>query len=257
MMRLSTLLSVRTRHVATESLGDYQVNDEFEVADLLIQIVRKRLPLTLATPDGSNYTTQLVAVDSAAKRITLAATSRDLRLRDLVDADEAVAVAYLDRVRVQFDLSGMVMVHGSKDSFMQAQWPQEIYRFQRRDSYRVAPLEYHNPMMRTEFPIGLPLVLRILDVSTGGLALMLPQGALVIQPGTQFDRASVDLDVFTRIEGALRVVHVSVMGNEDAAPSRLGCEWVVLPDESQRALQRYVDQTQKRQRQRESGTQPA
>jgi c-di-GMP-binding flagellar brake protein YcgR len=232
--------------------GEFRVTDDYEVADLLAQLVERHVPLGLTTPDGVNYTTELVSVDAKARRISFATSTRDLRVRNLVDADEAMAVAYLDQVRLQFDLAGMVLVHGAKDSVLQAQWPAAMYRFQRRESYRVRPLEHQKPVAHLRRPggDGERLNLRVIDVSLGGLALLMTPPALVIPPGTRLDDVEVELDALTRLDASLRVVHVSVLGNGSQVQpcARLGCEWLRLGSEGTRALQRYIEQTQKRQK---------
>jgi c-di-GMP-binding flagellar brake protein YcgR len=244
---------MRTTSLLPEPRGDeYRIDETFEVADLLLQLVHGRVALTLATPDGQSYTTELVGIDAQAHRIAFAASTRDLRLRNLVDGDEAMVVAYLDRVRLQFDLSGLVMVHGAKDSVLQAEWPEAVYRFQRRESYRVRPLEHHKPVAHLRHPVAPHEAqsVRVIDVSLGGLALQLGPDAPVIEPGSRLDPVAVDLDALTRLDAALRVVHVSVLntGNKVTPSTRLGCEWISLAGEGTRALQRYIEQTQKRQR---------
>jgi flagellar brake protein len=252
-MHITSLLPERARSALAQG-DDDRIDEAFEVTDLLMQLVDARVALTLATPDGLSCTTELVGIDAQAGRITFAASARDLRLRQLVDADEAMAVAYLERVRLQFDLSGLVMVHGAKDSVLQAEWPAAIYRFQRRESYRVRPLDHHKPVAHLRHPLAPheSLCLRVIDVSLGGLALQMGPDAALIQPGSRLAPVAVELDALTCLDAALRVVHVSVLntGSNVMPSTRLGCEWISLAGEGTRALQRYIEQTQKRQRQR-------
>ncbi|MEY2686794.1 MAG: hypothetical protein RL375_992 [Pseudomonadota bacterium] len=256
-MRITSLLPLRARTQPaqasrTDQAGEpdrFRVTEAVEVGDLLDQLVARHVPVTLATPDGVNYTTQLVSSDHSARRIGFAASNRDMRLRSLVDADEALAVAFLDQVRLQFDLGGLMLVHGAKDSVLQAEWPASMYRFQRRDSYRVRPLDHQKPVAHLIHPDGShrALALRIIDLSLGGLALQLPAEHEAIEPGTRLDPVEIDLDALTRLNVALRVVHVSVLDGGTTG-TRLGCEWVHMGGDGARVLQRYIDLTQKRQR---------
>jgi c-di-GMP-binding flagellar brake protein YcgR len=91
------------------------------------------------------------------------------------------------------------------------------------------------------------LALRIIDLSLGGLALQLPADLEAFEPGTRLDPVEVDLDAVTRLNVALRLVHVSVLdGGRNG--TRLGCEWLRIGAEGSRVLQRYIDLTQRRQR---------
>ncbi len=257
MLRITSLLPLRARsepgQVASAAgsvePGQFRVTDAAEIGDLLDQLIARHLPITLATPDGVNFTTHLVSSDHSARRIGFAASNRDMRLRSLIDIDEALAVAFIDRVRLQFDLNGLMLVHGAKDSVLQAEWPVSMYRFQRRDSYRVRPLDHQKPVAHLLHPARShhALALRIIDLSLGGLALQLPADLEAFEPGARLDPVEVDLDAVTRLNVALRLVHVSVLDGGSNG-TRLGCEWLRIGAEGSRVLQRYIDLTQRRQR---------
>ena len=68
-----------------------------------------------------------------------------------------------------------------------------------------------------------------------------------IQPGMVMNQVQIDLDADTRIVANVRLQHVSVL-NPEAKGARLGCEFVQLGKDAERALQRFIDQTQKRRR---------
>jgi len=66
-----------------------------------------------------------------------------------------------------------------------AELPREVFRFQRRNSFRVRTLPRSSPTMVLRHP-GIPdmtLALRVLDVSTGGCALFLPNDVPPLSPG--------------------------------------------------------------------------
>jgi c-di-GMP-binding flagellar brake protein YcgR len=91
------------------------------------------------------------------------------------------------------------------------------------------------------------LALRILDVSLGGCALLLPDDVPAVTPGVQVNDVTIDLDADTRFATALHLHHVTSM-TTGVAGVRLGCSMVSLPPAAERALQRYIDQTQKKRR---------
>ena len=91
------------------------------------------------------------------------------------------------------------------------------------------------------------LALRILDLSVGGCALLLPQDMPMLEPGVLVNRVQLELDTTTRFECGLRLHHVTSIHCESSGV-RLGCEIVRLGQDAERTLQRYIDQTQKRRR---------
>ena len=167
----------------------------------------------------------------------------------LIECDEAVAVGYLDSIKVQFDVQGLVLVRGVGGSAISARLPRELFRFQRRNSFRVRPLLRSSPVARVRHPViaEMQLALRVIDVSIGGCALFLPEDVPAMQPGMVMNQVQIDLDADTRIVANVRLQHASVL-NPEAKGARLGCEFVQLGKDAERALQRFIDQTQKRRR---------
>ncbi len=88
------------------------------------------------------------------------------------------------------------------------------------------------------------LTLRVLDISQGGAAVLLPDDLPALAQGAQLGRVRLELDAYTVLEVALKVVHVG-SANSQGRGTRLGCEMVGLSGEGARALQRYIDGTQR------------
>ena len=229
--------------------GPFRVDSLTERAALMRQLRDGSVPINLSAPDGHALTTALWSFDPAQNRVVFSASEVDPRLQRLVEADEAVAVAYLDSVKVQFDLHDLVLVRGARACALQAAMPRDLYRFQRRGAYRVRTLEQHSPTAGLRHPAmpDMTLALRVLDVSVGGCALFLPADVPAIEPGSTLAGVQIELDADTRFSAPLRIHHVTSLGNSDRGV-RLGCEWAQLDGQAARALQRYIDQTQKRRR---------
>jgi flagellar brake protein len=231
-----------------DELGAFRVGSPREVTGLLRQLCDSTVPVNLAASDGSSYTTTLWSYDTALGRISFSADEHHTQLRALVDADEVVAVAYLDAVKLQFDVQDLMLVRGPHSCALQAKYPHNLYRFQRREAYRVRTLESTSPTAHMRHPSipDMALGLRVLDVSIGGCALLLPNSVPPLQAGTQFASVRVELDPDTRFTSALVIRHVSGTGSSPHV--RLGCEWQRIEGHALRALQRYIDDMQKRRR---------
>lgn len=227
----------------------FRVENAREIAQLLGALRDSSTPMVLSAPGGSTVVCTLWAVDTAQQRINFTAQPADPSLQPLIEADEGQAVGYLDHVKLQFDLGDLLLVRGREHCALQAALPRQLYRFQRRSAYRVRTLERHAPTARLRHP-SLPemqLALRVLDVSVGGCALMLPEDVLPLQPGTTLPAVQIALDAQTRFTARLQIQHASALQGD--ARQRLGCQWVDLHPDAQQTLQRWVDQTQKRRRQ--------
>ncbi|MCK9684697.1 flagellar brake protein [Scleromatobacter humisilvae] len=232
-----------------DALAEFRVTAPGEIRALLKQLMDDAVPLNLSASDGSAYTTMLWTVDPAAGRVSFTADMMAPAVHDIVEADECAAVAYLDRVKVQFDVTDLVVVQGHKASVLQARLPAEMFRFQRRNTFRVRTLERTAPTASFRHP-GIPdmsLALRVLDVSIGGCALLQPANVPLLQPGAVIKGVRLSLDADTQIDAGLMLHHVTSTGAENGSV-RLGCEIVGMGPTAQRALQVYIDQTQKRRR---------
>lgn len=243
-----------TRPAELDASGDADAWAEFRVTHpqervrLLRSLRDANTPVNLNAPDGSAVATTLWAVDPEQGRLNFNAPTGLPQLERLVEADEAVAVAYLDSIKLQFDLHGITLVRGADSASLHCRVPREIYRFQRRGAFRVRPRGHHAPTATLRHP-ALPemqLCLRVLDLSIGGCALWLPRDVPPLQAGTQLSSVMLALDTETHFSAGITLQHVSGQGAE--AGSRLGCEWRSLDPSAERSLQRWIDRSQQRAR---------
>jgi flagellar brake protein len=227
--------------------GPFRVHNHTERDTLLRQLRDGSTPISLNSPEGHTMTTALWSFDAAQQRLIFSASESHPQLQHIVNADEAVAVAYLDSVKLQFDVTGMMLVRSARACALQGTMPRELYRFQRRTGYRVRTIERSSPTAYLRHPSmpDMALELRVLDVSIGGCALFLPEDVPPLQAGLLLQGVRIELDPDTRFNAALQLHHVSSLHNGGV---RLGCEWQQTDATAQRALQRYIDQTQKRRR---------
>ena len=232
---------------ATDPWAEFRVTQAHESQALLRALRDGNVPVMLNAPDGTSMAVTLWALDTAQGRLNFSVEAGAPPLAGLLQADEAVAVAYLQSVKLQFDLHDFMLVRGAQSSTLQCQLPREIYRFQRRSAYRVRPRESHGPVARLRHP-ALPdmrLALRVMDVSIGGCALWLPPDVPPLQAGTRFTEVQLELDADTRFAAALCLQHVSSQSDHEQGV-RVGCEWQQLSPGAERVLQRWIDRTQRR-----------
>jgi c-di-GMP-binding flagellar brake protein YcgR len=231
-----------------QAIDEFRVGHPAEVLALLRRLVDGNVLIQLSAPGGAAYTTVLWALDAQHQRISFDADPNHPQVRPLVDAGEATAVAYLDAIKVQFDVGGLVLVHGHNASALQAMLPSVLYRFQRREYFRVKAREGALAHLRHPALPEMQLALRVLDVSIGGCALALPADVPPIAAGIRIAGARIELDPDSQAEVTLGIQHVSGGFHPGARDLRLGCSFVALAGAAERTLQRYIDLTQRRAR---------
>lgn len=230
-------------------IDDFRITSRLQIKVMLRTLAESALPLSLNGPDGAMVSATLWTVDSMRDAISFSAMADDPHLEAIVQGNEAVVVGYLDSVKLQFDAHDLVLIHGARTSALSCAMPSVIYRFQRRNSFRVRPVLRTSPVMRFRHPQfdDIHLKLRVLDVSLGGCALFLPEDMPALAAGMLLPGVEVDLDADTRFTTTLRLHHLSSV-NAESKGMRMGCEIMQLPAAAERMLQLYIDQTQKKRR---------
>jgi c-di-GMP-binding flagellar brake protein YcgR len=228
------------------SLDEFRLTSRSEIESMLELMETSRSLITMSTPDGQNFTTLLWGMDGQRGQIFFSGDGSDLALRNLLESDEIVAVAYLDRIKVQFDVEELVQVKGPQRDVLSARLPDEVFRFQRRCAFRVEPLSQHAPSATFRHPAmpDMKVKLRVLDVSLSGVALFLPENIPAIEAGVQINDTQLQLDGDTSLQVDL-LIHYRTALHPDTHGARLGCEFV-RADGHDRTLQHYINQTQKR-----------
>lgn len=238
-----------THTVDAAELDAFRVQSAPEVAGYLRELHEAQLRVLLSTPDGETLHTMVCALDTGKGVLGFDIPGENSQVRALLNAEEVVGVAFLDAIRLQFEVEGLVVVKDKSGPVLRTQLPKRMYRFQRRQAFRVQPtgLNYPRVLLRHPSMPDMQLNLRVLDISMGGLALLLPADVPEIQDGIELAGAMVELDRDMRFELSLRLQHVAPQA--DGHPGlRMGCAFVGLPPSAARELQIYIDQTQKRRR---------
>ena len=232
---------------APGGLDEFRITSPREIAAMLRQLCDASVQLNLNASDGSVVSGTVWTSDAERGAIGFSVDPSDPALNALLECDDVVVVGYLDSVKLQFDAGNLVLVHGARASVLSCSYPREMFRFQRRGAYRVRPLLRAVPVARVRHTdiAEMQLALRVLDVSIGGCALFLPDDVPPMQIGGVMNQVQVDLDADTRFHVNLRLQHVTSLNN-DSRGVRLGCEFVRADATALRALQRFIDLTQKR-----------
>lgn len=197
--------------------------------------------------------TSLVAVD---ERFLFLDVGKDPEVnRRLLAADRIVCVTHHDKVKIQFAVSRLDNAMADGRAAFRAQLPERMLRLQRREYYRLVtpaarPLRCHIPM-----PGGAAsLVATVLDISGGGLAVVVPPEGVEFTPGTVFPACRVELPEVGSLAADLRVMNLfEVTLRNGVQVMRSGCRFERLPGPMHTLVQRYILKVERERKARESG----
>ncbi len=229
----------------------YRVESRLEIASLLNEVAARGALVSVSFGSDVVMTVLLHADPTAGTLVFDAGSDADANLR-LASAHRLGFETYLDRIRIVFFADGaQPQAWDGAEAFVAA-FPQSVMRMQRRDYFRA-----HVPLtrgIRCELPAavqasGQPAVLRVLDMSVTGIALVdgppgfepapgsvLTGVTLAMPPGT----VTVDLEVMYRREHA--------RGGGAPAQMRFGCRFVNLPASGETLIQRCINQLERERR---------
>ena len=240
---------------APHGLDEFRMTAPREIATMLRRLCENSVQLDLNASDGGVVRGTVWAVDAARGSVGFNVDPNNAALPGILERDKAVVVGLLDNVRLQFDVTRLVLVHGVRTSMLNCGYPRELFRFQRRGAYRVRPLLRAAsvprvgsvPMARINLVdlAGGQIALRVLDVSIGGCALFMPDDTPPMPADGLMREVQIDLDADTHVQADLQLHHVTSLDPE-LRGVRLGCEFVRADPAALRTLQRFIDLTQKR-----------
>lgn len=223
-----------------EVLSRYVVEGPLAMKAVLEDLLRERALITLysaANPEEF-VVSQILRAD--AQGIRLDFTTDESRRNALMGAG-IVVVAFLDRIKIQFECRHPQVSQHEGLSVLVCQMPDRMHRIQRRDAFRVRP-PVRRPVECVVRPTqgGGERTYRVLDVSASGVALMASADTPTPGSGEIWRHCRLEIPGYAPIPCDLEVRFVSEGLLGEAAGSRVGCEFHRPTPETQRAIQIYV-----------------
>jgi c-di-GMP-binding flagellar brake protein YcgR len=213
--------------------------------------------ITVHFNDGRDFLlTSVIAVDD--KGLTLDVGSNvDMNQRALA-ADKLFCATSHDKVRVQFLLRGLTRIETDLGPALRADLPDAVLRLQRREYYRLTapiarPLKCQIPMTAVDGK-QLKVEVSIIDISGGGLAIMVPPVGIEFQPDMEFPNCRIELPEVGFIVATLQVRNLfDVTLRSGGHVSRAGCQFINLPGPMLTLVQRYIVKVERERKARETG----
>ena len=227
--------------IATED-ADFALRHRADILAIVDQLHRERTLVTVESSDGHAIVSSVLEVrrDPGALVFDIA---RDADQNERLFASSILHfVTELDHVRVAFETRAASLVSLTDGPAALVDLPEAVVRLQRREWFRAA-LPVQPPIRCTVLRAkGPPLPGQAIDLSAGGAALLVPDGALdPSRPGTHHELVLSLPDVGpVELEATLRTV-TSSPGWQDGRPKvRLGFRFEDVPAKTANRIQRYV-----------------
>lgn len=215
-----------------------------EIVPLLRDVVAKHALLTIHFGDSPGFiVTNMLAVDPVALELVFDCGADATMNRRLLAAPRLTFVTFLDHIKIQFaTASARETLHDGAPAF-RTRLPESVLRLQRRNFYRVKVPLSRPVLCRLSLP-GTPratLDLKVLDLSLGGLALLVCPDDFDALPGDAIGDCRITIPDFCDFRVALEVRNTEMLAEDDKHRlKRIGCRFVNLPGMYAGVIQRYI-----------------
>jgi len=241
-----------------ETFSQYVVSDHREIVRLMNALVDKREFVTAHLDGGSSFITAVLAVTADGDAIVLDA-SPDEKLNGRATAGgEITCTARLERVRLQFELTALERFPHEGYLALRAPLPDSVLRLQRREFFRLAT-PVAAPLMCTivhqdENGTKRSIPVKVLDISSGGVAVIVPPAELPLAAGMEFDDCRLALPESEPLAVRIRVRNLFYIDRQSGTRVlRAGCEFIGLSNSLMARIQRYIFKVERDRKARDSG----
>ncbi|PPT92143.1 flagellar brake protein [Xanthomonas theicola] len=243
-------------HAEPDQDARFLLTNRRQVRQLLQSLINQRSQVSayLGGRDLS-FSTALLELDQDSLLLDL--SFNETNNRSAEQAEYLLCFTQLDKVGVRFRIQGHERVaHGGVAGF-RAPLPDSLYYRQRREHFRLETPITEPPLCVLRLDDASPpteLLLRVLDISGGGLALALAPGQPLPQNRQHYPRCVLQLPDADAIGLTLQVcnMHPHTLGNGQQT-LRVGLRFVDLPRGADAVIQRYIFRIERQRSARKSG----
>lgn len=227
-----------------EAAQRYLLHDPREIRRVLQALVDARsLISAYLSPGGMSCPTAILEL--GADELLIDGLHQETINQRIASANHLVCTSQLEQVRIQFRLSGLVRVQQDGYTAFRAPFPDKVLELQRRSLYRIMvpagePLLCSVPLPQADGSRA-TTELRVLDISGGGLALMIPEPhADAFGVHAEFDDCQLNLPDAASVQVRLAVCHVHTRQIRNSSQRQAGCRFVGLPRKDEAQILQYI-----------------
>ena len=230
-------------------LAPFRVDSRASIITVFQQLLRKSAPVFLCNLDGEKAESRILNVDAANNTLLLAFTG-DYALNKKILEEGVYIVAEHFSAQIQCYVRRLAQVMFQQGHVFALTIPDEIYRIQRRESFRAMLAEQNR--LQCDIPVGSSgcLSMPLYDISRGGISLIDTRASLPLKKGVVLQKCRLSLPEVGQVEADLEVMNrwAYFDGKESHDVARIGCQFTSLTLGMENMLQRYIDHLEYRHR---------
>ena len=224
----------------------YTIHSKSEILHILNSMKASNALVTVHFNQSKDFLlTSLVRISPDGSDVVLDAGSNAEMNKRLLLTDQLTCNSSQGKVKIRFVLDGVDPTKFEGRSAFLANVPETLVRLQRRDFYRLttpvaSPIKCHIPILEADGSARF-ITSTVVDISGGGLALVLPPEEHVFETDRLLANCRVDLPNIGKLTATMRVRSVcDVALASGKILKRTGCQFIRLPDAMGSTIQRYI-----------------
>jgi len=218
----------------------YMVRNPHQVRHLLQAMIDQRAMLTVH-PDGRDQSFPSAVLEVDSHGVILDASPVPSVNQSVENASSLLCFGQVDKVTVRFHLHGHHRIDRDGHVAFEAGLPEEAHHLQRREFYRLETPVGDSPYFELPDPDGGEAIrLRVLDISAGGIALLLPAEQSLLKLQSRYT-GLLDIPESTPFSTALVVCNLRQQRQPNGVEmTRAGLRFSDLPRGADNTIQRYI-----------------
>lgn len=222
----------------------YLLREPREMLFVLRQLAARRAHLTAYFgADEKSLPTSIVAISPDEQSLVLDMGPDSKLNAEAAASNNILCITQLDKVKIQFLLEQCELITHEGFPSLRCALPRSVLRLQRREYYRLAAPT--GTPLRCTIPLpggGTETIdARVLDISGGGIAVVVPPQGLNFGPEQEFKNCRLELPEFGPITATLRIRNVFRLVQRNGIETlRAGCQFVDLSTATANTIQRYI-----------------
>jgi flagellar brake protein len=231
----------------------YLVHSRLEITAILRSLIEHRALVTVYFGDRDEFiVTALLSINPDFEELIFDYGAEQVLNARLLESSRLTMVTQLDHIRIQFVANRAEATTFQQGPAFRIRLPAALSRLQRRENYRV------------KVPLGQPVnctlhvdpqqpdksvMIRICDISCGGIALLDYPSNLELVPGTVYHDCRIDFREIGHVTTDIEIVHILEKVNRNAVRTRLcGCRFRSMPNAMLTIIQRYINKVEREQK---------
>lgn len=237
---------LRFELLKSDDYAHYIQRDPREVRFILRSLIERRAMVsTYFGPTGDFLLTTVLGLSEEENTLYLDWGADEGINARVAASDELTCMSQLDRVKIQFALQYARPSTLAGAKAFAAPVPDSLLRLQRREYYRLVTPATHgvkcSVVVHGDGANELRVDATVIDISGGGLAVMVPPEGTPFEPDREFHHCRINLPEIGTIETKMRVRSVFRISAANGKPMlRAGCQFVRMADSQVSMIQRYI-----------------